>query len=317
MKYLKLIRIQNLLLLAFMQVLFRYTFLKTATFTTLTTSKNFLALSHFQFFLLVLATVCIAAAGYVINDILDQETDEIAKKRIVGKSISESTAYNLYVALNLIGVGSGFYISNVIQKPSFAALFIFTAAILYVYATWLKQIAIVGNIVVALVLSFSILILGIFDLVPSTHEGNEIWEGNKVQMRRVFSILTDYAIIAFIINFLRELVKDVENTDTDYASGIATLPVLIGKSRTMKIVFSFSFLPLILLLIYINNNLRNYDYAVYYFLLFILAPLLFFTIKTWSAKTQKEFATLNLVLKIILFFGIVSIAVITYSVPNA
>ena len=210
MKYLKLLRIQNLLLLAFMQVLFRYTFLKTATFTTLTTSKNFLALSHFQFFLLVLATVCIAAAGYVINDILDQETDEIAKKRIVGKSISESTAYNLYVALNLIGVGSGFYISNVIQKPSFAALFIFTAAILYVYATWLKQIAIVGNIVVALVLSFSILILGIFDLVPSTHEGNEIWEGNKVQMRRVFSILTDYAIFAFIINFLRELVKDIE-----------------------------------------------------------------------------------------------------------
>ena len=317
MKYLKLIRIQNLLLLAFMQVIFRYTFLKTATFTTLTSSKNFLALSHFQFFLLVIATVCIAAAGYVINDISNQTTHEITKKRIIGKSISENTAYNLYVALNLIGVGSGFYISNVIQKPSFAALFIFTAAILYIYATWLKQIAIVGNIVVALVLSFSILILGIFDLVPSTHEGNEIWEGNKVQMRRVFSILTDYAIIAFIINFLRELVKDVENTDTDYASGIATLPVLIGKSRTMKIVFSFSFLPLILLLIYINNKLINYDYAVYYFLLFILAPLLFFTIKTWSAKTQKEFATLNLVLKIILFFGIVSIAVITYSVPNA
>jgi 4-hydroxybenzoate polyprenyltransferase len=317
MKYLKLIRIQNLLLLAFMQVIFRYTFLKTATFTTLTSSKNFLALSHFQFFLLVIATVCIAAAGYVINDIGDQTTHEITKKRIIGKSISENTAYNLYVALNLIGVGSGFYISNVIQKPSFAAFFIFTAAILYIYATWLKQIAIVGNIVVALVLSFSILILGIFDLVPSTHEGNEIWEGNKVQMRRVFSILMDYAIIAFIINFLRDLVKDIENTDADYASGIATLPVLIGKSRTIKIVFILSFLPLILLLFYINNNLRNYDYALYYFLLFILAPLLFFTIKTWSAKTQKEFATLNLVLKIILFFGIVSIAVITYSVPNA
>ena len=317
MKYLKLIRIQNLLLLAFMQVLFRYTFLKTATFTTLTSTNNFLALSHFQFFLLVLATVCIAAAGYVINDIVDQSTDEIAKKRIVGKTISESTAYNLYVALNLIGVGSGFYISNVIQKPSFAALFIFTAAILYIYATWLKQIAIVGNIVVALVLSFSILILGIFDLVPSTHEGNEIWEGNKVQMRRVFSILTDYAIFAFIINFLRELVKDIEDTDADYASGIATLPVLIGKSRTIKIVFGLSFLPIILLVLYMNNNLANYDYAIYYFLLFIVAPLLFFTIKSWSAKTQKDFANLSLLLKIILFFGIISIAVITYSVPNA
>jgi hypothetical protein len=52
-------------------------------------------------------------------------------------------------------------------------------------------------------------------------------------------------------------------------------------------------------------------------LLFIIAPLLFFTIKSWSAKTQKDFANLSLLLKIILFFGILSIAVITYSVPNA
>ena len=83
MKILKLIRIQNLLMIAFMQIIFRYGFLKKIT-------ENYLSLSDFQFALLVLSTVCIAAAGYIINNILDQENDAIAKpkSRIVGVSIS-------------------------------------------------------------------------------------------------------------------------------------------------------------------------------------------------------------------------------------
>ncbi len=311
MNFFKLIRIQNLAMIAFMQLLFRYTLMKTATFTELTPTFNFLALSHLQFFSLVLATVLIAAGGYIINDIMDQETDEIAKKRIVGVSISEKAAYNYYVICNIIGVGIGFYLSNVINKPSFTAFFIITAALLYVYATTLKQIAVLGNVIVALILSFSIIIIGIYDLVPSTYAGN------REQMKQVFSILTDYAIFAFIINFLREMVKDIEDTDADYASGIATLPVLIGKTRTMKIVFVLSIVPIVLLAYYLRTNLFMYDYVVYYAILFIIAPLLFFTIKSWNAKSQKEYKNLSLLLKLILFFGIVSIWVITYSTLHA
>lgn len=285
--------------------------MKTATFTTLTESYNFLALSHFQFFLLVLSTILIAAAGYVINDIIDQETDEIAKKRIVGKSISEKTAYNLYVALNILGVVIGFYLSNVIEKPSFASVFIVIAALLYVYSTTLKQIAFLGNVVVAAVLSFSIIILGIFDLVPM------IYEGNKEQMIQTFGILKDYAIFAFIINLIREIVKDVEDTDADYASGIATLPVLIGKNRTMKIAFAFGIAAIAILTYYMSKNLAQYDIAVYYLILFVAAPLLFFVIKSWSAKTQKDYKNLSLLLKIVLLFGIFSIWIITYAITNA
>ncbi|MES2411865.1 MAG: UbiA family prenyltransferase, partial [Bacteroidota bacterium] len=115
MKYLKLIRYQNLLLLAFMQLIFRYGFLKL---------QAALSLNDWQYGLLVLATVLIAAAGYVINDILDQETDHDNDKAIVGKFISEKAAYNLYFTLNITGVGIGYYLASVIQKPSFAGAFI-------------------------------------------------------------------------------------------------------------------------------------------------------------------------------------------------
>ncbi len=117
MAFLRFIRYQNLLLLIFMQVLFRYGFLNLQNIT--------LALTDFQFAILVFATVSIAAAGYIINNIYDKETDFINKKnKIAETNISEAMAYNLYIGLNVAGVGAGFYLSNVIEKPGFALLFI-------------------------------------------------------------------------------------------------------------------------------------------------------------------------------------------------
>lgn len=303
MKYLRLVRYQNLLMLALMQLLLRYGFLKYQNIN--------LSLADWQFGLLVLATVLIAAAGYVINDIMDQDTDNENKHKqvIVGRSVSESMAYNLYVGLNVLGVGTGFYLSNVIERPGFAAIFIVVAATLYLYATSLKQMLVVGNILVALLLSFSVIIIGIFDLFPATYEGNQR------EMATVFSILTDYAIFAFIINLLREMVKDIEDVDGDYNSGMNTLPIALGVSRTAKVIFTLSFLPIVILLYYVNAYFvaNNLWILSGYALLFLVGPLLYFTIKMYSAKKKKEFAHLSLVLKLVLLFGILSIGVLTYN----
>ncbi|HMI06823.1 MAG TPA: UbiA family prenyltransferase, partial [Flavobacterium sp.] len=136
--FFKLIRYQNLLMLALMQFVIRYGFLKRLGIP--------LSLTHLQYALLVLSTVLIAAAGYVINDVFDQQTDAKNKplKVIVGKTISEAKAYNIYAILNISGVAIGFYLSNVIEKPGFAAVFIVIAATLYLYANSLKQMMIVG-----------------------------------------------------------------------------------------------------------------------------------------------------------------------------
>jgi 4-hydroxybenzoate polyprenyltransferase len=303
MKYLKLVRYQNLLMLALLQLLLRYGFLKYQNIS--------LSLADWQFGLLVLATVLIAAGGYVINDIMDQDTDNDNKHKhvIVGRTVSESLAYNLYVGLNVFGVGAGFYLSNVIQRPGFAAIFIVIAATLYLYATSLKQMLIVGNILVAMLLSFSVIIIGIFDIFPATYEGNQR------EMATVFSILTDYAIFAFIINLLREMVKDIEDVDGDYNSGMNTLPIVLGVSRTAKMIFALSFLPIVILLYYINAYFvaNNLWILSGYALIFLVGPLLYFTIKIYSAQKKKEFGHLSLVLKLVLFFGILSIGVLTYN----
>ena len=304
MKYLKLIRYQNLLMLAFMQVLFRYAFLKQQNIP--------LALSDWQYSLLVLSTVLIAGAGYVINNIFDTETDSINKPKdvVIGKGITETSGYNIYIALNITGVAIGFYLSNVIQRPGFATIFIFIASLLYFYSTTLKQIMILGNFVVAFLLAMSVIIIGFFDIFPATVAEN------KAQMASLFSILTDYALFAFMINFIREIVKDIEDVDGDYNQGMNTLPIAIGISRTTKIAAILSIVPFISLLLYIKNYFVEnglFIVTLYSFTL-VLAPLLYFIIKLFTAKSKKEFHHLSNILKLILLFGILSIVVITLNI---
>ena len=304
MNYLKLIRYQNLLLLAFMQLIFRYGFLKLQNIP--------LALNDFQYVLLVLSTVLIAAAGYVINDIFDQETDYYNRPNtlIIGKSVTEKAAYNLYFILNITGVAIGFYLSNLIQKPSFTGAFIIISATLYMYATSLKQMLLVGNIIVALLLSFSVLLIGLFDLLPATYDGN------RAEMGIMFSMLIDYAVFAFIINLIREIVKDMEDVEGDYNQGMNTLAIAIGKVKTSRVVMGLAIIATLILLWYINTYLmENALYvAVVYGFIFVVAPMIFFTIKISSAKTKEEFHLLSKVLKWIIFFGILSVLVITLNI---
>ena len=288
-----------------MQLVFRYLFLAQ--------SYVDLALTDINYILLVIATVCIAAGGYVINNIMDQDTDEIAKpqNRVVGVSISETMAYNWYIGLTIVGVGIGFYLSNVIYKPTFASMFILVATLLYMYATSFKQIPVLGNVVVALMLSTSIIIIGLFDILPA------IDVDNRFRMKEAFDILIHYAIFAFIINLIREIVKDMEDMDGDYQSGINSLPIAIGVQKTKIIVGVLTVISIGILAYYVNSNLFELDYVVYYAIILIVGPLIYFGVKLLNATTKKEFHHLSLVLKVILFFGILSVAVIVYNLKLA
>lgn len=303
-KYLQLVRYPNLLLLALMQVVVRYGFLKL--------QSVFLALNHWQYGLLVLATVLLAAAGYVINDIFDQEADAVNRpdKQLVGYQISEAQAYNLYVVLNCVGVGIGFYLSNVIERPGFVALFILVAALLYFYATTLKQILVLGTLVVAGLLAFSVLIIGFFDIFPATYAGNQ------TIMANLFSILVDYAVFAFILGVYRELVKDLEDVAGDQLQGKQTLPTVLGVNRASQAVFVLSCLPIILLLYYTNHYFIAFDlYPTALYALFgLVGPLLYCSVKLFTAKQTSEFKHISLVLKVVTLLGIISIAVVSFNI---
>lgn len=304
MKFLKLIRYQNLLMIALMQLIFKYGFLDLQDIQ--------LALNDWQYFLLILTTVLLAGGGYLINNIFDKETDGINKPDdvVVGKFISEDKAFNTYIAFNIVGVGIGFYLANVIGKPAFALVFILISAVLYLYASSLKQSLIVGNVIVAALTSFTVIIIGIFNLYPLITPENQGFLGV------LFKVLLDYAVFAFIINFIREIVKDLEDVNGDYNQGMNTLPIAIGVTRTARVVFLLSFIPIAILLYYTNEYyfVNGLYAATIYCLLLIVAPLIYFTVKCASAKSKQDFHHLSQVLKLVLFFGILSALIVNLNI---
>lgn len=298
--FLKLIRTQNLLMIILTQVLVKYFLFRPFGIDT--------TLNDFQFLLLVISMVALAAAGNIINDLHDFETDRINKpqKMILGKEISEKAGWNWFIILNLLGVGLGFYLSNLVGKPSFVALFIIPSAFLYFYATQIKGTVLVGNLVVSIMVAMIIIMVGIFDLVPA------ITPQNLATQKVMFSILVDYAIFAFLLNFLREIVKDQEDVDGDHNAGYHTLPLILGRKRTNFVIFLLAVLPVAGVVYYIYEYLFENHWAVLYVLLFVLAPLLYFLIRITGAESKKHYHHLSLVLKIILAAGLLSIGLYRY-----
>ncbi len=298
--YLKLIRAGNLVFIALTMFLIKYGLFEPFGVA--------ITLNLFGFSMLVLAVVLVAAAGYVINDIYDVSADLRNKpdRTFIQNKISEKSAYRIFFILNIIGVGLGFYLSNMIGRPGFSAFFIFGSAILYLYNSQFQQTILVGNILVSIIVGLIPIGVGLYDLLPA------ITPENKQTQSTIFSILIDYSIFAFLINFLREIVKDQQDMDGDYNAGYRTLPIVFGKSRTNKILFAIGFIPLGFLIYYIYQYLFENTRAVVYTLFLLVAPLLYFQINILTAKKKSEYALLSKILKAVLFFGLISIGLLQF-----
>ncbi|WP_417199755.1 geranylgeranylglycerol-phosphate geranylgeranyltransferase [Bizionia sp.] len=297
---LSLIRWKNLLMIALVQLLIKYALLESFGVT--------ITLNGFGFSLLIIATLCLAASGNIINDIFDQDTDAVnkPKKVIVGKSISEKTAYSLFIGFNVVGVLIGFYLSHLVGRSGFFALFVIVSGLLYIYASYLKQMILVGNIVISALIALSIIMVGLFELLPA------ITPQNQETQLTFFKIILDYALFAFCINLIRELVKDIEDIDGDYKVGMNTLPIAIGRARATHVTLALTFIPLAAVIYYVITYLYHNLWIVGYFLIFIIAPLIYVIIRLFQAKLKSDYNFISSLLKIIMLFGMLSLLIYKY-----
>lgn len=303
MYFLHLIRYKNLIFIGLTQILLKYGFFSAIDVAV--------ALSGFQFVLLVFATILIAAAGNVINDIYDVGADQINKpdQLIVGKKITEKSAYKIFITLNTLGVFCGFLLSNLIEKPGFAALFIISSALLYLYASMIKGTLLIGNILISTLVALSILIVGIFDILPAIDSVNL---GNQLAAMKV---LLHYACFAFFINLIREIVKDIQDINGDNSDGHNTLPIAIGRSRSINLVFTLGVVAVVTSVSYLYLFLYSSQILVLYFLLLVIAPMLYYCIKAFSAETKEDIRQLSILLKVIMFSGMCSLPLYHFAFP--
>jgi 4-hydroxybenzoate polyprenyltransferase len=286
------IRWKNLLMIILAQSLIKFVLFQKFDLST--------ALNQTDFILLVLSSILIASAGYIINDIQDVKTDSINKpeKVFVTKKITIADANNLYVLLNSIGLLIGFYLSYAVDKLSFFAIFIIISLLLYNYAIALKKKLIVSNLIISFVIFLSIVIVPIFDIVPATNAYNA--ENQYIAFYPVFIL----ACFAFLLTFLREVTKDAEDIEGDKKIQATTFPIRYGTKKTNRFLFILGFLTIVFVCFFAFILWKTKSMASVHLLILVALPLLYFMRKTLIATSKKDYHQLSSLLKIIMLFGL-------------
>lgn len=312
---LRLIRYRNLIIVAATMYLMRFFILQ-----PLLQQKGMdLMLSEVDFLMLMLATVFITAAGYVINDYFDTRTDLVNRPTtvIVGREISRRVAISLHWILNAIGVIFGIIVSFAIGKPILSLVFILIPGMLWFYSTTYKRQFLLGNIIVATLTAIVPLMPLLFEL-PKLYDA--YWQ-ILIFSPSVFNIVIywvgGYALFAFWLTLFREIVKDIEDFEGDSEYGRNTLPVALGLS-TSRIVAAAILLVTILLLAYLFgaylNFLPNGQFDFFTFIYLIVAlviPLFYMVIRLLTADCKAHYHTVSTISKLVMLFGIL------YAIPFA
>lgn len=240
--FLRLIRIPNLLIVAITQSILYFKLLvpnfdKYAIEPILPTQ---------QFLLFILVTILVTAGGYVINDILDYETDLINKGKsvIVNKKITLQSATWLYFSFSALGFLLAIYLAFYIKKPELVILYPIAISSLFVYSRYLKKMALIGNLLIA---AFAAGVAGIIGFAEM--DGlMELAELNSKTYVEILILFWAYMLFAFYATLYREIVKDIEDIEGDAAQKYRTLPVLLGIQRVKKISLFFGISLMLMIL---------------------------------------------------------------------
>jgi 4-hydroxybenzoate polyprenyltransferase len=299
--FFKLIRWPNLLFIVLTQILFRYCILP---FVYLTSDPGYeeIKLSESLFYLLAIASVCIAAAGYIINDYFDVNIDQVNKSSnvVIGKYINRRTAILLHALLSLTGLILSIYVGYKL-KNVFIPVFNFLAInILWFYSSTFKKKILIGNILISLLTAWVILVLTIAEYRFRISPHDVVWQ-------RLLKLSFIYAGFAFIISLIREVIKDMEDVEGDLKYGCKTMPIVWGLP-VAKVFTAVWIVVLIGALLAIQIYVLQLGWwlsALYSFIAIIL-PLIWVLRKLYKANTSAEFHQLSSVVKLIMLTGIIS-----------
>ena len=300
MSYLRLFRWPNLVMVAIIQLLFRYAIIQ----PLLKHQGVVFVLTHFDFALLVLATMLITAAGYAINDYFDLRTDRINKpgKIILGRKISRRKAILFHSVFNIIAVLLGVWLSYRSGYWPMAFVFVIVPTLLWLYSVRYKKKYLMGNIIVAVLAGFVVGIVWALESAALTAKGINVEEFSVISS---FSHI--YALFAFLSTLTREIIKDIEDIKGDAKTGCKTMPVVSGIRSTKKLIIFLTVIMIIFVAwmqIYLLR--RDFDLIFAYLLITVQIPFILMINKTLVAKEKADYHHLSLFAKIIMITGIFS-----------
>jgi len=239
------------------------------------------ALLHIKIWLLTIAVVFTAAAGYVINDYYDIKIDYVNKPKrvVVGRIIARRTAIILHTVLNFIAVVLAILVSWKVCLSVFLS-----SVLLWYYANSLKRKPLTGNLAVAFLAGFSVYIIGL------------LREDESVAI-----IL--FSVFAFTISLIREIIKDMEDMKGDLAHDCKTLPIIIGEQKTKVLLFVL--IALFTLMVAVWFYPKN-EHLVMYCGVILFPLIIMMIVGLVIAKNTHQYRRISRLCKWIMLAGVLS-----------
>lgn len=304
--FFSLIRWSNLLMTALMMLLVYHCVMSPLAYYS---SVYVFPPSH-TFVLLVISLIFIVAGGYVINDYFDVETDKLNKpdKVLIPNVFSQKEAELFYGILTFIGLLSGLISCIMVFGVKFYILFaviVLITCLLYSYSSVYKRKLLWGNLIVSFLVAVAVFLPYLFEILYLSDNLLMLSTCKELAKNVVYFVLI-YSVFAFLLTFIREIVKDAEDAEGDGKTHCRTMPVVCGLSVT-KIVLYFLVLLLLLLLSYYGLILFELKLFVAFSCIAMVGlSALFFIFKIYKAKERNDFRLLSILSKVMMFIGLLS-----------
>ena len=230
-------------------------------------------------FYIVIATVCVVAAGYIINNFYDAKMDLINRpvKSNLDNFVKQETIFKLYFLLNFLGFVFGLLISW--RAALFFSFYIFG---IWFYSHKLKKLAFTG-----LISATMLTILPFFAVF--------------IYFKNFSKVIFIHAIFLFLVIMVRELIKDLENIKGAIANNYTTFPVVYGERKTKQLslfLLISTLFPVVILFNYPTLGLMRY----YFY--FAMLTLIFIGFYLWTSSEKNHYRVLHNILKMLLLIGV-------------
>ncbi|UKN01453.1 geranylgeranylglycerol-phosphate geranylgeranyltransferase [Paracrocinitomix mangrovi] len=299
-------------------------------------SSGFLASNNFNldFFLLIISVVLIAGAGNIINDYFDIKADRVNKpeKMVVEKHIKRRWAIVWNWIFNSVGLFIATYLAWIHSNMWVALIAFITINFLWFYSALYKRRIFVGNILVALLVGIVPIYVMIYNFPLKAFYFRFLENGQTMYIEIdsffVVKVVVIIATIAFVINLMREIIKDMADIRGDMHLSARTVPISLGI-KTTKTILILMLIPLLALMAFyiydiislnnlfstnsldeiINNSKGSLFINISWFVLFVVLSAVICLISfgiLLTANSRSRYLISSNLLKLAMLFGMVS-----------
>jgi 4-hydroxybenzoate polyprenyltransferase len=306
--FFRLIRYPNLFFIACTQLLFYYCII-VPTFESFGTTNP---LGTEGLIYIIVSSILIAAAGYIINDYFDLNIDRVNKpdKLVVDNLIRRRWAILWHFGFSLAGIIFSVVISYKLANPLPAIFNVITVFLLWFYSTSFKKQVLVGNITISLLTGWVVLVL----YVAVNPVGLRAPDSTSFKiLSRVYKFAVLYGGFAFIISLVREVIKDMEDIQGDAKYNCRTMPIVWGLPASKMFVAVWMIVLICSMVILQVYALQlNWWWSVLYSIVFIITPLVIILCRLFPAVESAQFHELSTLIKIVMLTGILSMLFIKW-----